>query len=76
MDNLTEDERKLVTLMKCWVKISIGCGKDGGLHETFVRDWKALQRSINKRLYRENKEEAKKIISDVEKEIEQYIRAL
>ena len=74
MNSLTTEEEKIVGLMKCWVKISTSTGIDGGLHNAFIGDWEKLQHSIFDRT--KDVEECKKIITEVEKEMEQYINSL
>ena len=76
MESLNEDELKLLSLMKCWTKISLGTGRGGGLHDAFTKDWKALQVSIKGRNGWKNYKESYKIIAAVEKHMEDYILSL
>ena len=74
MNSLTQEEQKIFGLMKCWVKLSMSTGKDGGLHSAFVGDWEKLQHSIFDRT--KDVRKSKKIITEVEKEMEQYINSI
>tara|TARA_R100001086_G_C11694635_1_gene219591 strand:- start:35 stop:280 length:246 start_codon:yes stop_codon:yes gene_type:complete len=73
MESLNEDERKLLGLMKCWTKLSLLSGRDGGTHNAFIRDWKALQVSIKGRNGWKNYKQSYKIINEVEKHMEDYM---
>ena len=72
MSTFSETEKKQITLLKCWVKLSSG---RGGLAkcalETFEKDWEKLQEDILERVGIENG--AMFVIRKAMTEIENYI---
>ncbi len=78
MSTFSESEKKQITLLKCWVKLSSG---GGGLAkcalETFEKDWEKLQEDIADRVGIENDAyDARLLTRKAMTEIENYINEI
>lgn len=78
MSTFSESEKKQITLLKCWIKLST-CG--GGMCkcalETFEKDWEKLQEDIVNRVGIENDAyDARLLTTKAMTEIENYIKEL
>jgi len=75
MSTFSESEKKQITLLKCWIKLSTGgVGMQKGALEAFEKDWEKLQEDIADRIGIENG--AMFVIRKAMTEIENYINEI